>query len=190
MSTSVLMQRPILGGVFGSGTYALASISGVARGLHAVRYLVINPRSGVVVSAAPEKAEAIAAARRVILATSTVVPVGVAANDAQYRQLELFPEDPTPPKPPAARISRRRRQVFDRSEGRCAYCSRPLTLDGRWHVEHAQPKALGGTDDPLNLVAACGECNLAKADRTALEYVALRGVDGSGVSASKAARSR
>lgn len=33
------------------------------------------------------------------------------------------------------------------------------------------PRALGGGDDALNLVAACRRCNLAKSDRTAIELV-------------------
>jgi 5-methylcytosine-specific restriction endonuclease McrA len=68
-------------------------------------------------------------------------------------------------------VSRRRREIFERSAGKCHYCGTPLTLVGKWHVEHQQPRALGGGDDPLNLVAACVRCNLAKSDRTALEFV-------------------
>jgi hypothetical protein len=36
------------------------------------------------------------------------------------------------------------------------------------------PRALGGLDDVGHLVAACAPCNLAKKDRTALEFVARR----------------
>jgi 5-methylcytosine-specific restriction endonuclease McrA len=32
-------------------------------------------------------------------------------------------------------------------------------------------RLLGGGDDTLNLVAACMRCNLAKSDRTAIEFV-------------------
>lgn len=178
MSAGIL-QRPIIGGVFGSGTYALASVAGVASGLHAVKYLVINPRTGAVVSAAPEKTEALAAARRVIRATDALVRYGsTAANDPMPVQAELWPEDvrAVPARQAKAqRVTRRRREVFDRSEGLCHYCGTTLTLDGSWHVEHMVPKALDGTDTPGNLVAACTACNLAKSDRTALEFVVLRG---------------
>lgn len=177
--SAALLQRPILGGVFGSGTYALASVAGVAKGLHAVRYMVINPRTGAVVSAAADKTEALAAARRVIRATDALARYGEAANDpGPPEQFSLFPAEELPLSRPAKqpKITRRRREVFERSNGRCHYCARPLTLDGRWHVEHMVPKALDGTDEPRNLVAACTPCNLAKGDRTALEFVALRGV--------------
>jgi 5-methylcytosine-specific restriction endonuclease McrA len=68
-------------------------------------------------------------------------------------------------------ITKRRREVFDRSRGRCHYCSATLSLDGKWHVEHMLPRALDGDDSPINLVAACVGCNLAKSDRTALEFI-------------------
>jgi hypothetical protein len=35
-----------------------------------------------------------------------------------------------------------------------------------FHVEHANPKAAGGSDDPGNPALACPACNLKKADRT------------------------
>jgi 5-methylcytosine-specific restriction endonuclease McrA len=70
------------------------------------------------------------------------------------------------------RIPKRRQAIFEKSDGRCHYCSTVLTLDGKWHVEHMMPRALNGSDEIGNLVAACVTCNLAKRDRTALEFVA------------------
>jgi 5-methylcytosine-specific restriction endonuclease McrA len=69
-------------------------------------------------------------------------------------------------------ISRRRQRIFDESGGRCHYCSTPLTLDGKWHIEHKMPRALGGDDEPGNLVAACVPCNFKKRDTTDLEFKA------------------
>lgn len=176
-SAPVLLHRPIIGPDFGSGTYALATITGIERGLHAVKYLVINPRSGIVVAAALNKAEVLAAARRVIRATDALRRYGEAANDATPTQAELWPdESPRPPvaQPKPRKVTRRRREVFERSQGRCHYCSAVLSLDGKWHVEHQVPRALDGTDDPSNLVAACAPCNLQKRDRTAIEFVVLQ----------------
>lgn len=116
----VMLHRPILGGVFGTGTYALASLAGKANGLHALRFIVLNPRTGVVVSAAAGKVEALAAARRAIEANDLLRRFGEAANDPHGTQDELFPEL-TPPvlaTPPRDRkVSRRRREVFERSGG-------------------------------------------------------------------------
>lgn len=46
-----MRHRPIVGGLFGkAGRFLLASVPCVERGLHAVRYSVIDPQSGVVLS--------------------------------------------------------------------------------------------------------------------------------------------
>jgi len=170
MSGERLLQRPIYGGVFGEdGGYALASVPCVSKGLFATRYMVIHPQAGVVLSVSEDKVQALAAARRRLHA----------ANDKQLRtspmtvQCELWPDEAflTPSPRPVQYISRRRRDIFERSNGKCHYCGTPLDLTGKWHIEHQLPRALGGGDEGLNLVAACVPCNLAKSDRTAIEFV-------------------
>jgi hypothetical protein len=37
-----------------------------------------------------------------------------------------------------------------------------------FHVEHAEPRSMGGTDHPENLAWACPRCNLMKSDRKSL----------------------
>jgi hypothetical protein len=71
------------------------------------------------------------------------------------------------------KIGKRRRAIFEESGGKCHYCQTEITLEGNWHVEHKMPKALGGTDEPINLVASCAPCNFAKRDKTDLEFIAL-----------------
>ena len=53
---------------------------------------------------------------------------------------------------------RTRYEVLRRDGFACYYChgTKPLTVD------HVIPLALGGTDDPSNLVASCAECNSGK----------------------------
>lgn len=59
-------------------------------------------------------------------------------------------------------VSKRvRYEVFRRDNNRCRYCGAtapetPMTID------HAVPTALGGSDDPSNLVTACRDCNAGK----------------------------
>lgn len=59
-------------------------------------------------------------------------------------------------------ISKRLRyEILKRDGHRCRYCGAtaaeaPLTID------HVVPVALGGTDEPTNLVTACGPCNSGK----------------------------
>lgn len=164
-----MLRRPLLGGLFGQGEYELASQAITSSGLHSVRFLVIQPRAGRVLAIADSKTEALAGARRVLRATG-------AANDEEPRwvqpRLWSDAELSVVPAPPPRPVSRRRREVFLRSGGCCTYCGTPLRLDGEWHIDHSFPKALGGDDTAINLVAACSNCNLAKADRSALEWVA------------------
>lgn len=171
-----LLQRPIFGGVFGEdGRYAMASMPCVSHGLYATRYMVVQPAAGLVLSVSEDKVQALALARRRL----------GAANDkhlmqpATSTQCELWPDEPllTPTAGPALPqyVSRRRRAIFEGSNGRCHYCARALDLTGKWHIEHQLPRALGGGDDGLNLVAACVPCNLGKSDRTAIEFVTQGG---------------
>lgn len=164
-----LMHRPIFGGVFGLGRYSLASMPCVSRGLHSIRYMVVEPQGGAVLSVSEDKVEALAGARRILSATSELHAV----NDEEPEQLKIWPEwnEPVLSQPAAKPVSRRRREIHEKSGGKCHYCSTPLRLDGPWHVEHMLPRALGGGEDPLNLVAACVPCNLQKSDRTALEFL-------------------
>jgi hypothetical protein len=169
-----LLSKPLLGGPFGVGRYALASVPIVDHGLHGVQFMVIDPRAGSVLSVAQEKTQAIADARRVIASAGML---GCANDDRVPAQGELWTDLPVPAATPVslAHVPRRRREIFDRSQGKCFYCGTGLQLEGEWHIEHQMPRALGGTDAPMNLVAACVRCNLQKADSTALEYVARRG---------------
>lgn len=58
-------------------------------------------------------------------------------------------------------VSKRTRyEVLKRDNYTCRYCrsaENPITVD------HVVPIALGGTDEPSNLVAACRDCNYGKA---------------------------
>lgn len=170
MTATGLLQRPILGGVFGSGRYVLATKPCIENGLHAVRFMVLDPRGGRVLAVADTKLAALSAARVVLRATERAEEERAALNaQGTLWPAEVFEGPPVRVRPTP--ISRRRCEVFAKSEGRCHYCGEVLTLDGRWHVEHMMPRALGGADEIGNLVAACAPCNLAKRDRTAVEFV-------------------
>lgn len=177
MSGPALRQRPIYGGVFGTGKYALATTPAIANGLHAVKFMVIEPRSGSVLSVAENKLEALASARRVLRVANSLYDE--AANDPRWEQATLWPAESTPPSAgaPLRRVSTRRRAIFDKSMGRCHYCSTPLTLDGKWHVEHMVPRALDGGDQLMNLVASCVRCNLSKGTQTALQFLSWKGTN-------------
>lgn len=174
MTTERLLAKPLQGGLFGDGEYALASMPCVARGLHSVRYMVIRPRAGTVLAVAEAKGDALAAARRVISAAGEL---RLASDEDGPKQCGLWPDEELPIADEPARapvVSRRRREVFERSRGQCFYCDATLEIGGEWEVEHQRPRAIGGGDDPLNLVAACRRCNREKSDSTALQYLARK----------------
>jgi hypothetical protein len=169
-----IRYRPVFGGIFGrSGEYVMATMPCIERGLDAVRYMELHPKTGGVLSVASDKTEALACARKVLKAAATLT----AANESTFSQSSLWTDEQLPPLKPGATarqkpVPRRRREVFEKSEGRCFYCGKALTLDGKWHIEHQMPRALLGPDELPNLVAACIPCNLSKRDKTALEFIA------------------
>lgn len=58
-------------------------------------------------------------------------------------------------------VSKRTRfEVLRRDNYTCRYCR---ATEAPLAVDHVTPVALGGTDDPSNLVAACRDCNAGKA---------------------------
>jgi hypothetical protein len=59
-------------------------------------------------------------------------------------------------------VSKRLRyEVLRRDNHTCRYCGSSAP-DVKLTVDHVMPVALGGTDDPSNLVAACASCNSGK----------------------------
>lgn len=56
---------------------------------------------------------------------------------------------------------RTRFEVLRRDGHSCRYCG-ATAPDVKLTVDHVTPKALGGTDEPSNLVAACQPCNSGK----------------------------
>jgi HNH endonuclease len=161
-----MLRLPIMGGLFGAGRFELVTKPVIYKGLHGVRFMVIEPSAGRVLSIANTKAEALSLARKQLTDE-------IGLGEPQWRQDSLWPSAELPVREAANEplpVSRRRREVYAKSNGICWYCRRPLKLASAWHVEHQQPKALGGSGELANLVASCVPCNLAKRDRTAIEY--------------------
>ena len=60
-------------------------------------------------------------------------------------------------------VSKRLRyEVLRRDNHACRYCG-ATAPEARLTVDHVVPTALGGTDEPSNLVTACSDCNSGKA---------------------------
>jgi len=56
---------------------------------------------------------------------------------------------------------RLRFEILRRDGHACRYCGRAAP-DVRLTIDHVRPEALGGTDEPENLVTACIDCNAGK----------------------------
>lgn len=69
-------------------------------------------------------------------------------------------------------------EIFDQDGRRCYHCTRPLVFGsygipwarGAWEVDHANPRANGGTDRLNNLRASCIPCNRTKGARSNRAY--------------------
>lgn len=55
-------------------------------------------------------------------------------------------------------------EVLKRDRFTCQYCG-ITAIDHLLHVDHVKPVVEGGSDDPLNLVTSCRDCNLGKGAR-------------------------
>lgn len=55
----------------------------------------------------------------------------------------------------------KRRKVYDKYGGRCAYCGRKVAY-GDMQVDHIHPRSMGGDDGIDNLNPACRMCNERK----------------------------
>lgn len=63
-------------------------------------------------------------------------------------------------------VSKRLRyEVLRRDNHTCRYCG-SAAPDVKLTVDHVLPVALGGSDEPTNLVAACADCNSGKTSST------------------------
>ena len=62
--------------------------------------------------------------------------------------------------------------ILDKTQGRCAYCGRKLTLE-TMTLDHIVPKSKGNNNNYTNLFASCQQCNILKGDRTIKQYKTL-----------------
>jgi len=60
-------------------------------------------------------------------------------------------------------------EVFKRDGFRCIYCG-STPVQSALRVDHVEPVAKGGTDEPSNLVTSCFTCNAGKAARRLDEH--------------------
>lgn len=176
----VAYGRRMLGELWEGGDYWLSTYCVIEQGFHTVTYLVVDRETDAVIGAAPSKTDAVAIARRNLTQFSSDIAearralvqkrrANIAAAEAE---MEIIRRGGRETKPEG--IPRRRLEIFNKSGGKCHYCSMSLDLRGKWHIEHMMPRALLGSNEPENLVAACVPCNMKKRDMTAEEFIAKR----------------
>jgi 5-methylcytosine-specific restriction endonuclease McrA len=78
--------------------------------------------------------------------------------------------------------SLQRLKIFEAAHGVCYICLQKIT--GKWDVEHIIPLALGGADEPTNMLPAHKTChgekskvdagNLAKANRRRAKHLGAK----------------
>jgi hypothetical protein len=142
-------------------------------------FVIVDADSGLIAQWASDKAVALRDARRFL--TSVPAPY-LAEMRARFKGAMLERVAKTEAdeairvaqqnKPYRKKISKRARAVFDASEGKCHYCKKVLSIDGKWHIEHKVPRALFGGSEQSNLAASCTPCNHAKRDKTDIEFAA------------------
>lgn len=178
-------SKPLYGGPFGQGCYLLASFRHDVSGLDAVHYIVMHAESRAALCCEETVPAALQRGREILSAADPVklnlmferVRLAVVADQARKQAAENAEYEArlealrASRKATAKSVPKRRREIFDKSEGKCHYCSSPLALDGKWHIEHKMPRALLGGSETANLVASCVACNMKKRDRTDLEFM-------------------
>jgi len=78
-------------------------------------------------------------------------------------------------------------KILHRDDFTCRYCGTGADGGAVLEIDHVVPRALGGSDDPDNLVTACRECNSGKSAMRLDDPVTIADVDEVKVRAARAA---
>lgn len=78
-----------------------------------------------------------------------------------------------------SRTLRRKYKLWAETHGCCVYCGREITAEdfvygAHSDIEHIIPQAMGGPSTLDNLACSCRECNHAKGDLTAMDFMLTR----------------
>lgn len=176
-------RKRVLGGAFQRGEFYLGT-----DGSKEPEFRVFERWSGLDFAISQDKTEALAEAREQIVLIDWYLPAFLErwkklnANDvSRWEQMRSDMEAQRAIADARANaraakkqyVGKRRREIFAAADGKCHYCKTELVLTGDWEVDHKMPKVLGGSNERVNLVAACMPCNRSKKDKTDVEFFAL-----------------
>lgn len=65
-------------------------------------------------------------------------------------------------------------ELYSKQRGACIYCRR--TLGVKYHVDHVQALARGGSNDRMNLQLLCPSCNCSKGAKDPIEFAQKLGM--------------
>lgn len=65
------------------------------------------------------------------------------------------------------------KKIMEMQRGKCACCKNDVKK--KYHVDHIEAIANGGSNDPLNLQILCPTCNISKGARNPVEFMQSRG---------------
>lgn len=100
---------------------------------------------------------------------SAANPEKVSANKRNYRSRKRAAD--------GSHTSEEVKAIFDSQRGFCANCPAKLIKSGknRYHVDHIQPLAKGGSNDKYNLQCLCRECNHRKHAKDPIDWARENG---------------
>jgi 5-methylcytosine-specific restriction endonuclease McrA len=64
-------------------------------------------------------------------------------------------------------------RIYEAQKGKCVCCHKKL--NGKYHVDHIQPLARGGSNWPDNLQALCPTCNMRKSAKDPIKFAQENG---------------
>lgn len=65
------------------------------------------------------------------------------------------------------RLGAKARRIRERDDNCCVYCG---ATEGPMHLDHVVARALGGKDEPGNLLVSCAACNCVKRHLTLRQW--------------------
>jgi hypothetical protein len=105
---------------------------------------------------------------------NSLIAAGMLSSEAGLAALSALPSTKGVARTPIGKPARQ--VVWEKTDGKCVYCGIALTLQkgqpNSFHADHVLSAKSGGTNDVANLVPSCAACNMRKAAKPFLAFIA------------------